>query len=53
MNPVLRDSTLRRACGMSDTLFTKIHEAANYLKLDIELQEIAELALNNSLSVRI
>ena len=35
---------------MSDTLFSKIHEAANYLKLDIELQEIAELALNNSLS---
>ena len=50
MNPVLKDSTLRRACGMDESLFTKIHEAASYLKLDIELPEVATLAVENALS---
>ena len=35
---------------MDESLFTKIHEAANYLKLDIELPEVATLAVDNCLS---
>ena len=35
---------------MDESLFSKIHEAADYLKLDIELQEVAKLAVDNSLS---
>lgn len=35
---------------MDESIFSKIHEAADYLKLDIELQEVANLAVNNSLS---
>ena len=35
---------------MDESLFSKIHEAASYLKLDIELPEVATLAVENSLS---
>lgn len=35
---------------MDESLFTKIHEAASYLKLDIDLPEVASLAVENSLS---
>ena len=35
---------------MDESLFTKIHEAASYLKLDIELPEVATLAVENALS---
>ena len=35
---------------MDESLLTKIHEAANYLKLDIELPEVATLAVDNCLS---
>lgn len=45
MTTVTASSTLRRACGMNDSLFDQIQVSAKYLGIDFSAQEAAQLAV--------
>ena len=50
MIPVLVSSTLRRGCGMNNSFFEQIQDAAQYLNLDLNAQEMAQLAVEHEYS---
>lgn len=50
MIPVFANLTLRRDRGMNNSLFEQIQDAAGYLNLDLNAQEMAQLAVHHGYS---
>lgn len=50
MIPVSAGLTLRWGCGMNESLFSQIQNAAKYLNLDLNAQEMAQLAVDRGYS---
>lgn len=50
MIPVSVNLTLRRGCGMNKSFFEQIQDAADYLNLDLNAQEMAQLAVDHEYS---
>ena len=50
MIQVLVNLTLRRGCGMNNSFFEQIQDAAEYLNLDLNAQEMAQLAVDHEYS---
>ena len=50
MTPALAGLTLRRGCEMNESLFEQTQDAAKYLNRDLNIQEMAQLAVNRGYS---
>ena len=50
MTLVLVNLTLRRDCGMNNSFFEQIQDAAEYLNLDLSAQEMAQIGVDHEYS---